>query len=140
MRGRAGCLLALGAVAVAFVVRLLVDPVRRARLPYAVFYVAIAASARFGGLGPALVALVLGAPPASGSSRRRASPSGSRPSTRSSRRSRTRWRAPAGEGWAWTAFLHPDDADGCVAAWKASVAAGTPFEHEYRLRRADGLS
>jgi two-component system, LuxR family, sensor kinase FixL len=43
-----------------------------------------------------------------------------------------------GLGRSWQAAFHPDDRAGCDTKWRAAVAAGTPFEHEVRLRRADG--
>ncbi len=42
------------------------------------------------------------------------------------------------EGWAWTAVIHPDDVSALVKKWRAAIATGEPFEHEARLRRADG--
>jgi formate hydrogenlyase transcriptional activator len=41
-------------------------------------------------------------------------------------------------GWGWTAVVHPEDVTRFVDEWRAAVAAGKPFEHEVRLRRADG--
>ena len=41
-----------------------------------------------------------------------------------------------GEGW--LAGLHPDDQQRVHEQWRQSVAAGTPYQVEYRLRRADG--
>ena len=41
-------------------------------------------------------------------------------------------------GWNWTAFIHPEDLDGIVATWRASLASGEIFEYETRVRRADG--
>ena len=41
-------------------------------------------------------------------------------------------------GWNWTAFIHPEDLDGIVATWRASLATGEIFEYETRVRRADG--
>ena len=41
-------------------------------------------------------------------------------------------------GWNWTAFIHPEDLEGIVAAWRASLASGEIFEYETRVRRADG--
>ncbi len=35
-------------------------------------------------------------------------------------------------------FIHPDDLDAAVAAWEPSFASGSPFEHRFRVRRADG--
>jgi len=42
------------------------------------------------------------------------------------------------EGWKWMAVIHPDDVDGIVNKWRASLASGEPFLHEARVRRADG--
>ena len=41
-------------------------------------------------------------------------------------------------GWNWTAFIHPEELDGIVATWRASLASGEIFEYETRVRRADG--
>jgi formate hydrogenlyase transcriptional activator len=41
-------------------------------------------------------------------------------------------------GWKWIAFIHPDDVEGIVAKWHASLASGEPFLHETRVLRADG--
>ena len=41
-------------------------------------------------------------------------------------------------GWKWTNYIHPDDLDGIVQKWRASLASGEPFVHETRVRRADG--
>ena len=41
-------------------------------------------------------------------------------------------------GWRWTEYIHPDDLDGIVQKWRASLASGEPFLHETRVRRADG--
>ena len=41
-------------------------------------------------------------------------------------------------GWNWTAFVHPEDVEGIVAKWRASLATGEIFEYETRVRRADG--
>ncbi|MFN3595988.1 MAG: PAS domain-containing protein [Rubricoccaceae bacterium] len=52
------------------------------------------------------------------------------------------WAAFAGEAEpdadGWLALLHPDDADGARAAWKAAQASGRLFVAEHRLRRRDG--
>lgn len=40
--------------------------------------------------------------------------------------------------WGWTAFVHPDDVDDNIRAWKHSVATGDPFMFEHRFRAADG--
>ena len=42
------------------------------------------------------------------------------------------------QGWKWTAAIHPDDVEGIVEVWRASLASGKPFLHEARVRRADG--
>jgi formate hydrogenlyase transcriptional activator len=41
-------------------------------------------------------------------------------------------------GWNWTDFIHPEDLDGIVAKWRASLATGEIFEYETRVRRANG--
>src|SRR5712692_5185460 len=41
-------------------------------------------------------------------------------------------------GWKWTAAIHPDDLEGILEKWRASLASGEPFLHETRVRRADG--
>jgi PAS domain S-box-containing protein len=41
-------------------------------------------------------------------------------------------------GWKWTTFIHPDDVEGMVGKWRASLASGEPFLHEARVLRADG--
>jgi PAS domain S-box-containing protein len=40
--------------------------------------------------------------------------------------------------WGWTQFVHPDDVDENVRAWREAVATGEPFHLEHRFRRADG--
>src|SRR5579862_2750378 len=42
------------------------------------------------------------------------------------------------QGWKWTRFIHPDDVEGIVERWRASLASGEPFLHEARVLRADG--
>jgi len=42
-------------------------------------------------------------------------------------------------GWKWTAVIHPEDVEGVVTKWRASLARGEPFEVEARVRRADGV-
>src|ERR1700691_4175817 len=41
-------------------------------------------------------------------------------------------------GWDWTAFIHPEDLEGIVAKWRASLATGEVFEYETRVRSANG--
>lgn len=41
-------------------------------------------------------------------------------------------------GSGWLQAVHPDDRSRAEAAWAAAVAATTPYECEFRLRRADG--
>jgi len=42
------------------------------------------------------------------------------------------------QGWKWTAFIHPEDVEGIVERWRASLTSGEPFLHEARVLRADG--
>jgi PAS domain S-box-containing protein len=42
------------------------------------------------------------------------------------------------QGWKWTAAIHPEDVEGIVNKWRASLASGEPFLHEARVRRPDG--
>ena len=35
--------------------------------------------------------------------------------------------------------IHPEDRPAVRAAWRAALAAGTPYEAEFRMRRADGV-
>jgi PAS domain S-box-containing protein len=42
------------------------------------------------------------------------------------------------EGWKWTGSIHPDDVAGIVDKWRSCLASGEIFEHECRVRRADG--
>ena len=41
-------------------------------------------------------------------------------------------------GWNWTVFVHPEDVEGIVAKWRACLATGEIFEHETRVRSANG--
>ena len=41
-------------------------------------------------------------------------------------------------GWQWTDFIHPDDVEGIVAKWRASLASGEIFEFEARVRLTNG--
>src|SRR3954465_4863957 len=38
----------------------------------------------------------------------------------------------------WFAALHPDDRARAIEAWRRSVATGTPYDVEYRVRTASG--
>ena len=42
-------------------------------------------------------------------------------------------------GLDWQTVIHPDDVEPTSTQWMASVQNGTPYEKEYRLRRADGI-
>ena len=42
------------------------------------------------------------------------------------------------DGTAWASIVHPDDVGAAGRAWEASLAAGTHYETEFRIRRADG--
>jgi len=42
------------------------------------------------------------------------------------------------KGWKWTAAIHPEDVEGMVDKWRASLASGEPALYEARVRRADG--
>ena len=42
------------------------------------------------------------------------------------------------QGWKWTEFIHPEDVEGIVETWRASLASGEPFLYEARVLRADG--
>lgn len=39
----------------------------------------------------------------------------------------------------WPQVIHPDDIGLCVEKWLNSLREGKPFEHEYRLKRKDGV-
>jgi PAS domain S-box-containing protein len=41
-------------------------------------------------------------------------------------------------GWKWTAAIHPEDVAAMVERWRAALVTGEPYEHEARVRRADG--
>jgi PAS domain S-box-containing protein len=45
---------------------------------------------------------------------------------------------PAGDGWRWESMVHPDDLPATIAAWNAALASNNEYEHEHRLRMADG--
>ena len=53
-------------------------------------------------------------------------------------RQRARYFGAGQETANWTAIIHPDDLEPTRTAWRAALAAGTPFEMEHRLRLADG--
>ena len=47
--------------------------------------------------------------------------------------------APApGEAREWHDYLHPDERDGTLSAWKDSISSGQPFSRECRFRAGDG--
>ncbi|MER8854733.1 MULTISPECIES: PAS domain-containing protein [Mesorhizobium] len=46
--------------------------------------------------------------------------------------------AEQGQGWGWTAAIHPDDVTGLLTAWKTFLTSGEGGEAEARLRRSDG--
>ncbi|ODN71892.1 hybrid sensor histidine kinase/response regulator [Methylobrevis pamukkalensis] len=41
-------------------------------------------------------------------------------------------------GAGWIDVVHPDDQSSAVSNWQAALAAGEPYETEFRIRRADG--
>ncbi|MFL6711290.1 MAG: PAS domain-containing protein [Massilia sp.] len=43
------------------------------------------------------------------------------------------------DGGGWTAMVHPDDLAATMASWQAALAARTPYEVEFRLRRGGGI-
>jgi PAS domain S-box-containing protein len=52
-----------------------------------------------------------------------------------------RWQAYTGEPGTpetWVDHIHPDDRPGVSESWRKSIAAGDTYEHELRLRGADG--
>jgi PAS domain S-box-containing protein len=42
-------------------------------------------------------------------------------------------------GWGWTQFVHPDDIEANLTAWRSSIRTGEPFNFQHRFRRADGV-
>src|SRR5580700_2839007 len=42
------------------------------------------------------------------------------------------------KNWGWTQFIHPDDLEENLRAWRQSIASGEAFIFEHRFRRADG--
>jgi PAS domain S-box-containing protein len=55
------------------------------------------------------------------------------------------WQAYTGQseaevqGDGWTKALHPEDAPGALAAWRAAVDSESVFQYEYRVRGSDGV-
>jgi PAS domain S-box-containing protein len=43
------------------------------------------------------------------------------------------------QSWSWAQFVHLDDAEGSVQAWRYSLETGEPFHFQHRFRRADGV-
>jgi PAS domain S-box-containing protein len=43
------------------------------------------------------------------------------------------------QDWRWAQFVHPDDREANVQAWRHSVETGEPFHFQHRFRRADGV-
>lgn len=43
------------------------------------------------------------------------------------------------DGEAWASIIHPDDIPTVVERWSASLAAGTEYEVEFRIRRRDSV-
>ncbi|WP_326509373.1 PAS domain S-box protein [Noviherbaspirillum album] len=41
-------------------------------------------------------------------------------------------------GWGWLDAVHPEDRDKSARTWKLANETGTLYQHEHRLRRADG--
>lgn len=41
--------------------------------------------------------------------------------------------------WGWLEAVHPDDRKSARSAWETAIAARTPYETTFRLRRADGV-
>jgi PAS domain S-box-containing protein len=41
-------------------------------------------------------------------------------------------------GWNWRDFIHPEDVEGIVSHWRASLASGNIFEYETRVRHRGG--
>ncbi len=42
------------------------------------------------------------------------------------------------DGQGWAAIVHPDDVEAAAREWGAALAAGSDYEAEFRIRRADG--
>ncbi len=45
----------------------------------------------------------------------------------------------ASDGWNWVSLVHPEDQEAALRGWRRATATGSPFEVEYRIRRADGV-
>ncbi|HEV7367854.1 PAS domain S-box protein [Arenibaculum sp.] len=45
---------------------------------------------------------------------------------------------PAGRGWSWGPFVHPDDREATTSAWRAVLDSVSEYRMEHRLRAADG--
>jgi PAS domain S-box-containing protein len=43
------------------------------------------------------------------------------------------------QDWRWTQFVHPDDREANVQAWRHALETGEPFHFQHRFRRADGV-
>lgn len=41
-------------------------------------------------------------------------------------------------GWKWTTAIHPEELQGMLDKWRASLPTGDPLLHESRVRHADG--
>jgi len=39
----------------------------------------------------------------------------------------------------WLRQVHPDDRPAATAAWNLAIAAGIPFDADFRIRRSDGM-
>jgi len=42
------------------------------------------------------------------------------------------------EEWSWERFVHPEDVERTLTAWRRSVVSGEPLETEHRCRRVNG--
>ena len=43
------------------------------------------------------------------------------------------------KGWTTSDIVHPDDLPRVLAMWRRSIEMGSPYDSEYRIRRADGV-
>ena len=41
-------------------------------------------------------------------------------------------------GWSWESMVHPDELPDTIASWQRAIASNGTYEHEHRLRMADG--